>query len=410
MTIRLANWGQEFIQFQGCAKVTQVPQIANQKDRSCSFSVTHTTGAGGPRAGFLVTPHGSLETPCFLPVASHGDLRTISFEDAAECGTRIIMANGWHVYRRFGEETLQNAGGVHRLLNWGGAVFTDSGGYQVFSLRETATVTDEGVAFRSLTGDDVELLRPEDVVEIQKQIGSDIMTALDECPPYPCSKTRARSAMRRTNLWARRSMNAFRSMPSYYAHGQDLWGIVQGGVYEDLRKISVEELVQLDFGGYGIGGLSIGMPRTATREMTKLVCDLLPSDKPRHLLGTGLPCDILEGIEDGVDTFDCVLPLRKAERGVAYTRSGEVRYKDSPHTDVASMPLDSECSCQTCKQYSREELRHLYRTDKARASHLAAIHNLYFYHDMLAGARKAIRENRFSAYKEAFFSKWFASE
>jgi queuine tRNA-ribosyltransferase len=370
-----------------------------------SFSVTHSNGQNGPRTGLLQTPHGSFETPCFLPVATFGDLRALSFEDAVDSGTQIIMVNAWHLYNKVGPEKLQNIGGIHKLINWTRPIFTDSGGYQIFSFGENSKISDEGVVFTTSSGKNKELLTPEHVVNMQKHLGSNITTTLDDCAPYPCSYEHAKEAMLRTTLWASKSVGAFNQIHSFYSHGQDLWGIIQGGVYEDLRKRSVEDLVQMEFGGYGIGGLSIGMPRTAMREMTSLVCELLPFDKPRHLLGTGLPSDILEGVEDGVDMFDCILPIRKAQEGVAYTSSGIVRYRNSDHVSVADLPLDIECSCTVCEHYSREQLRRLYRSEKNVAVRLAAIHNLFFYHNLLEGAREAIRQNKFSTYKKTFLAK-----
>jgi queuine tRNA-ribosyltransferase len=315
------------------------------------------------------------------------------------------MVNAWHLYNKVGPKKLQNVGGIHRLINWTKPIFTDSGGYQIFSFGENSEISDEGVVFTDSSGKNMELLTPEHVVKIQKYIGSNITTTLDDCPPYPSSYEHSRAAMLRTTLWASKSVVAFNQIPSFYSHGQDLWGIVQGGVYEDLRKRSVEDLVQMDFGGYGIGGLSIGMPRTAMREMTSLVCEQLPFDKPRHLLGTGLPSDILDGVEDGVDMFDCILPIRKAQEGVAYTSSGIVQYRNLDKASLADLPLDTECSCPVCKHYSREQLRGLYQSDKNVAVRLAAIHNLFFYHNLLEGAREAIKQNKFSTYKKSFLAK-----
>ena len=270
-------------------------------DDAGSFSVVHSGDEGGARVGVLQTPHGTFETPCFLPVASHGELRNLTFEDAADCGSRLLMVNAWHVFRRAGAEELLKAGGLHGWMGWSHSVMTDSGGYQVYSLRETSRVDDEGVTFLSPEDGKEDQLTPERVIEIQRIIGSDVITVLDECPPYPCSKEAEQAAMERTHLWARRSVSAFQEMPPRYGRRQALWGSVQGGVSEDLRKISVDELSQHPFDGFGIGGLSIGMPPSVMREMTALVCERLPYDKPRHLLGTGLPPAILDGIEDGVD-------------------------------------------------------------------------------------------------------------
>lgn len=375
-----------------------------------SLSITHTSTESAARTGVLHTPHGNIDTPCFLPVASFGDLRALSFEEAGACGTQIVMVNAWHVYRNAGDEALGKTGGVHKWMNWPNAVFTDSGGYQVFSLRDTSSTSDEGVTFESANGNEPEKLTPEDVIRIQRVVGADIITTLDECAPYPASKKRTRSAMERTSRWARRCVKEFENTTPRYGNEQALWGIVQGGVFEKLRRISIEELVPLDFDGYGIGGLSIGMPHSVAREMTALVCEMLPQDKPRHLLGTGLPCDMLDGIEDGVDTFDCVLPIRKAQRGVAYTRYGEVRYKKNHPGDLADTPLDPECRCPACKNFSREQLRLLYRTEKTTASRLVAIHNLSFYHEVFNQARAAIRLDKFSVYKKAFSAKWSGEE
>lgn len=370
------------------------------------FSVSQSTGQSGPRLGCLRTGHGSVETPCFLPVASNGTLRAITFQQAADVGTKVMMANAWHVYRSTTPEKLREIGGAHRLMGWNGVLFTDSGGYQVFSLRENSELMDEGVSF----GGEGQSLTPETVIQMQKELGSDIMIALDDCAPFPCEKSRAEEAVRRTSLWGRECIKMHQQIPSVYAHRQQLYGIVQGGVHEDLRIRSIEDAAELDFDGFGIGGLSIGMARSAVREMTTLTCERLPAGKPRHLLGVGLPEQILEGIADGADTFDCVLPVRKAQRGFAYTRFGEVRYKAKERSRLKDGPLDAKCGCSTCATHSREQLRILYRTSQAAAGELATIHNLHFYHHVLDGAREAIRTNRFSTYLNDFSSRWKAGE
>jgi queuine tRNA-ribosyltransferase len=370
------------------------------------FSVTHSKGKSGPRVGCLRTAHGQSETPCFLPIATDGTLRGVSLEQAAACGARALMVNAWHVYRQTGPEVLRQAGGVHRLMGWDGVVFTDSGGYQVFSLKDTSQIDDSGVSFAL----DTEVLTPESAIEIQKHLGSDIMFVLDDCAPYPCDRQRAALAVERTTQWARRSLAAHRTMPARYAHHQELFGIVQGSMREDLRTRSAEEVAELGFGGYGIGGLSIGMPRTVIREMTVLTCEHLPFDRPRHLLGVGLPNQILEGIADGADTFDCVLPIRKAQRGIAHTRHGELRFKLAQPAATRDRPLDTACTCSTCAVYSREQLRLLFKSDKAQAGLLAAIHNLHFYHSVVDRARQAIREGRFTEYMNAFLADWQGAE
>lgn len=370
------------------------------------FTVTHAPAATGPRTGLLATGHGTCETPAFLPIASHGSLRAMTFEQAAACGTRILMANAWYIFGDSGPQVLREAGGAHGHLGWDRILCTDSGGYQVFSLKDDSRITDEGVTF----GSDGETLTPERVVEIQKHLGSDLMMVLDDCAPFPCPDERAEEAVRRTTLWAGRSVAAHRRLPGIYPHRQRLYGIVQGSTRETLRRRSIEELVPLGFDGFGIGGLSIGMPRSAIREMTRLTCELLPADRPRHLLGVGLPNQILEGIADGADTFDCVLPIRKAQRGVAYTRTGEVIYKRPQPEPLRDRPLDAACGCPTCRDWSREALRRLFKSDKAKAGEMAAVHNICFYHAVLAEARAAIREGRFDAYRGQFITDWEAGE
>jgi len=366
------------------------------------FEVTHASPSALSRVGWLHTAHGSFETPCFLPIASHGTLRALSFEQAKDCGTAVIMANAWYIFQMSGPEALRQAGGAHDYLGWNGCLFTDSGGYQVFSLKDQSKLEDAGVSF----GEGGEILTPERVVEMQKHLGSDIMMSLDDCAPYPCTTTRARDAVRRTSLWAVRSMTAHRGMAGLYGHRQHLYGIVQGSVYEALRRQSVEEIGNLGFDGFGIGGLSIGMPRAAIREMTALCSELLVPDAPRHLLGVGLPWQILEGIADGADTFDCVLPIRKAQRGVAYTRSGELYYKRPHPASHRDRPLEPSCQCNTCTSVSREQLRLLFKSDKAAAGTRAAIHNLYFYHQVATEARAAIKEDRLDHYIDDFREQW----
>lgn len=375
-------------------------------DASPFFHVIHVDPSSGARVGRLSTAHGMCETPCFLPVASHGTLRGLDFKEAAECGTAIVMANAWYLFKKTSVTALRQDGGVHGQIGWGGILCTDSGGYQVFSLKDKSEITDNGVFF----GEHGETLTPEYVVEMQRHLGSDISMILDDCAPYPCEKARARDAVRRTTLWAARSLATYNYVGSLHGRRQSIYGIVQGGIHEDLRRQSCREVALLGFDGFGIGGLSIGMPRTVVREMTAVCCDSLPIDKPRHLLGVGLPGQILEGIADGADTFDCVLPVRKAQRGVVYTRSGPLYYKRPHPSRSRDEPLDPTCGCSTCRVWSREELRLLFKSDKAAAGNLAGLHNLHFYHQILAGARKAVLENRFGIYKSDFVREWESGE
>ena len=367
------------------------------------FTITHSNGKKGPRAGIMHTAHGATETPCFMPIASNGSFRAITFEQVDQLETKLIMANAWHIYREHGPTKLKDIGGMHKILGWDHLICTDSGGYQAFSLRDTCYITDEGIVFGE--GED-ETLTPFKVIEMQKALGSDIMIALDDCASYPCTKERALEAVKLTRKWGIESLEAHKQIESQYGFKQYLYGIVQGSTFNDLRVQSSHDAGELDFDGYGIGGLSIGMTQAQAREMTAICTENLPFNKPRHLLGVGLPVQVLYGIYNGVDTFDCVLPIRKAQRGVVYTSMGEVRYKHVQPDNMKNEPLDPNCSCSTCKNYSREHLRRLFKTDKENAGELASIHNIYFYNDMMKNARRAIKEDRFDSYLKEFISNW----
>lgn len=369
------------------------------------FKVLYSNDQTGPRIGLINTGSCMTETPCFLPVASNGSFRSLTFDQAAKTGSRIIMINAWHVYNHIGEEKFKKEGGIHNVLNWNNIICTDSGGYQVFSLRENSRITDDGVVFGTAEN---EILTPYKVIKMQKIIGSNIIFCLDDCAPYPCNWQRAHKAVERTIQWGHESIKAHKQIPSLYGYSQYLFGITQGSTYNDLRIRSSRETGALDFDGFGIGGLSIGMKQKIITKMTRLTCEYLPDNKPRHLLGAGLPLQILLGIANGVDTFDCVLPIRKAQRGVAFTSFGEVVYKSLQTNKLKSSPLDPKCSCSTCTSYSREDLRQLYRTDRDKTSELASIHNLYFYNKMLEDSREAIRQNRFTQFYNDFFSRWKA--
>jgi len=366
------------------------------------FTITHSIGNKGPRTGIISTAHGTTETPCFMPIASNGSFRSLTFDQIDQLGTKLIMVNAWHVYREHGPVKLRESGGISKILGWKRLICTDSGGYQAFSLRDTCYITEEGVVFGE--GDN-EILTPFKVIEIQKALGSDIMIALDDCAPYPCTKERAIEAVQRTKKWGIESLAAHSQMESPYGFKQQLYGVIQGGMFNDLRIQSSLDAGELDFDGYGIGGLSIGMAQSQTREMTSVCTENLPFHKPRHLLGVGLPIQVLYGIENGVDTFDCVLPLRKAQRGVAYTSGGEVYYKHAQSECMMNEPLDPLCCCATCQNYTREQLRQLFKTDKVKAGELASIHNIYFYNNMMKNARIAIRENRFDSYLKDMASR-----
>ena len=356
------------------------------------FKVTHSTEKNGPRTGIMNTSHGITETPCFMPIASNGSFRSLTFDQIDQLDTKLIMVNAWHVYREHGPIKLREIGGIHKILGWNHLICTDSGGYQAFSLRDTCYINEKGIV---LGEGEYDILTPVKVIEIQKALGSDIMIALDDCAPYPCTKKRALEAVQRTKRWGVESILAHKQIDSQYGFSQYLYGVVQGSTFYDLRVQSSHDAGELDFDGYAIGGLSIGMTQSQAREMTLICTENLPFHKPRHLLGVGLPIQVLYGIKNGVDTFDCVLPLRKAQRGVVYTSGGEVYYKHVQPENMKNAPLDPQCSCTTCQKFTREQLRQLFKSDKAKAGELASIHNIYFYNDMMKNARIAIQENRF---------------
>lgn len=368
---------------------------------SYSFDLI-TTDPSGARGGRLVTDHGAVETPAFMPVGTQGTVKTMSSRDLEELGASIILANTYHLYLRPGENTIREAGGIHRFMSWNGPVLTDSGGYQVFSLSDLSRVTDEGVEFQSHLDGSRHLLTPAKVVNVQLEIGSDIMMVLDQCTSYPCDRPTASEAVTRTSLWAGQSVDEAGTRILRDGYERVLFGIVQGSVYPDLRERSVAELRKLDFPGYAIGGLSVGEPKAETLETVAMTTTLLPPDKPRYLMGVGFPEDIVEAIERGVDLFDCVMPTRNARNGTVFTSQGKVVLKNAAYTKDFG-PIDPDCSCETCSRYSRAYLRHLFNTGELLGPRLATFHSLYFYLHLLAEIRQVIREGSFQQWKENFY-------
>ncbi len=363
------------------------------------FDVDH-----GARRGHLETDHGGIDTPVFMPVGTLGTVKCLSSEDLREIGADIILANTYHLHLRPGEDIVAAGGGIQQFMSWHKPVLTDSGGYQVFSLADLNRVSDEGVEFQSHIDGSKHLFSPERVVDIQLDIGADIMMVLDQCVEYPCSRGRARDALERTTLWARRSKEHLirRAEPNPYQ--QVLFGIVQGSVFHDLRKRSVEEITALDFPGYAIGGLSVGESKDELLDMTELVTEILPVEKPRYLMGVGFPEDLVEGVARGVDMFDCVMPTRNARNGTVFTSQGKVVLKNTVNkTDFG--PIDPACGCDVCKNYSRSYLRHLFMAGELLGPRLATYHNLYFYLHLLAEIRQSIREGSFLLWRKEFYNK-----
>jgi queuine tRNA-ribosyltransferase len=363
----------------------------------------------GARHGLIETDHGSVETPAFMPVGTQGTVKALSARDLGEIGAGIILSNTYHLYLRPGERLIEEVGGIHRFMGWNRPVLTDSGGYQVLSLADLRSIEDEGVEFRSHLDGSTHFLTPERVVDIQLSIGSDIMMVLDECTKYPCESGRAEEAVDRTTLWAKRSLAARGPRIARGGYERVLFGIVQGSVYAGLRERSAREIVALDFPGYAIGGLSVGEPKQDTFEMVARTMAHLPENKPRYLMGVGLPEDIVEAVGRGVDLFDCVLPTRNARNGCAFTSRGKLVVKNAAYARESG-PLDPDCGCEVCRTYSRAYLRHLFNAGEILGPRLATYHNLYFYLHLLAEMRQVIREGRFLEWREGFYKTYSSAD
>lgn len=352
------------------------------------------------RRGRVNTPHGPIETPVFMPVGTAGTVKAMKPEEVRDMGAQIILGNTYHLYLRPGHEVVKAAGGLHKFMNWERAILTDSGGFQVFSLGAMRKISEEGVEFRSHIDGSKHMLSPEKSMEIQNALGSDIMMAFDECAPYPADRNYVKNSLERTTRWLKRCKEYHKNTEQ-----QSLFGIMQGGMYKDLRKQSAEEIVELDLPGYAIGGLSVGEPKEIMYEVMDDCVDYLPADKPRYLMGVGSPDCLFEGVERGIDMFDCVLPTRIARHGMAMTSQGRVNIKNAKYErDFA--PLDPNCDCYTCRNYSKAYLRHLFKSDEILSSMLMTTHNLHFLVNTMAGIRKAIEEDRFLEYKKEFYDSY----
>ncbi len=357
------------------------------------------------RAGTLTTDHGVIETPIFMPVGTQGTVKAIDQRTLKEeVDAPIILGNTYHLYLRPGMEIMEKAGGLHQFMNWDRALLTDSGGFQVFSLSELRKLKPYGVEFRSHLDGSKHLFTPEKVIEIERQIGADIIMPLDECTPYPCDYDYAKKSKELTSAWAILNKEAFEKSEPLYGHKQHLFGIVQGSVYKDLREASAKDLMNIDFDGYSIGGLAVGEPAEIMYELVDFTTDILPKNKPRYLMGVGRPENILEAIERGVDMFDCVMPTRNARNAYLFTSAGIVTIKNSIYKDDFS-PLDSECDCYTCKNFSKAYLRHLFNAREILAYELATIHNLKFYLNLIKEARKQILNDTFTEWKNKIINK-----
>lgn len=379
-----------------------------------SFSFTLQAKSGNARAGQITTPHGTIETPIFMPVGTAASVKTLDADDLRYVGAQIILGNTYHLFLRPGIDIIRNAGGLARFNGWRGPTLTDSGGYQAFSLKELRKITEEGIHFRSNIDGSPHLFTPEITLDVETAIGADIIMPLDVCIEYPCTHADADRAERQTFRWAERSKKHWMEVTEkveYDASIKDpvvgqfaptLFGIVQGSVYPDLRERSARSLVDLDFPGYSIGGLSVGEPKSEMFPLLELLNPILPENKPRYLMGVGTPADIVSSIERGVDMFDCVMPTRNARNGTAFTRFGRLNVKLAQFASDYR-PIDEECSCICCLNYSRAYLRHLINVSEIAGMRLLTLHNLHYYLSVVRSARQAILENRFVEFRESFF-------
>lgn len=357
------------------------------------------------RSGVIHTARGSFHTPAFMPVGTQAVVKAISSEELVDIGAEIILSNTYHLYLRPGYEIISTLGGLHKFMNWKRPILTDSGGFQVYSLSPLRKITDDGVEFRSHLDGSSHFLSPEKAIEIQFHLDSDILMCLDECTPYPADYEYTRSSLLLTTRWAKRCKESYQKHSNHQS--KTLFGIIQGGIYKDLRNESLEQLQEIDFDGYAIGGLSVGEPDEEKYEIINYITPLIPKDKPRYLMGVGDLLDVMTAVESGVDMFDCVMPTRNARNGTLFTSHGRISIKRSEFK-ADPMPLDSNCRCYTCRNYSRAYLRHLFMAREILSMRLNSIHNLYFYQSFFAQMRDAIREKRFQSFKkhwEGIFEK-----
>jgi queuine tRNA-ribosyltransferase len=366
------------------------------------FSVHHKDKNSKARVGEFFTGHGTVQTPIFMPVGTQGSVKAITQKVLeSEIKAEIVLSNTYHLYLRPGTKILEQAGGLHKFMNWQLPILTDSGGFQVFSLSELRKIKKDGVEFRSHLDGSKHFFTPKTVIEIQRSIGSDIIMPLDECTPFPCEYEYALKSKNLTSEWAILNKETFDSTNSLYGHEQFLFGIIQGSVYKDLREASIKDLVKLNFDGYAIGGLAVGESIETMYDITDFTTEFMPENKPRYLMGVGRPENILEAIARGIDMFDCVMPTRNARNAYLFTSTGIVSMRNAAYKDDFT-PLDENCNCYTCKNFSKAYLRHLFNAKEILALELATIHNLSFYLDLIRKSRQKIIEGGFNEWKDKF--------
>ncbi|WP_179395961.1 tRNA guanosine(34) transglycosylase Tgt [Lacticaseibacillus absianus] len=364
------------------------------------YHLIHTDKHTGARLGELITPHGTFPTPMFMPVGTQATVKTLAPEELDEMGAGVILANTYHLWLRPGEDLVEEAGGLHKFMNWDKGILTDSGGFQVFSLAEMRNITEEGVHFKNHLNGAKMFLSPEKAIAIENALGPDIMMSLDECPPFFESYDYVRKSVARTSRWAERGLRAHKN-PDW----QGLFGIVQGAGYRDLREQSAKDLVSLDFPGYSIGGLSVGESKEEMNHVLDFTTPLLPANKPRYLMGVGSPDALIDGVIRGIDMFDCVLPTRIARKGTVMTSHGRVVIKNAQYARDFT-PLDDQCDCYTCRNYTRAYIRHLLKADESFGERLTSYHNVYFLLHLMKQIREAIAADQLTEFREAYFEQY----
>ena len=352
------------------------------------------------RAGLLKTPNGTIETPVFMPVGTQASVKTLDYRDLEEIGAEIILSNTYHLHLRPGDDLIKRAGGLHKFMNWKRPILTDSGGFQVFSLGKLRKITEEGVYFNSHLNGEKLFISPEKSIEIQNNLGADIIMAFDECPPYPSEYGYIKQSLHRTTRWAKRCIDANKNKDE-----QGIFAIVQGGIFEDLREVSLSELLEFEdqFDGFAIGGLSVGENKDDMYRIFKHIGPKLPVDKPRYVMGIGDPLDMIEAVESGIDMMDCVLPTRIGRHGTAFTSNGKLVVKNKKYSEDLK-PLDENCNCYVCRNYTRGYIRHLFKSGEILGMRLTTYHNLYFLVNLMKDIRTAIIDKRFKEFKEKFLS------
>ena len=365
-----------------------------------SFKIEKKSSQCKARTGVIKTNHGTIKTPVFMPVGTRATVKAMNNDELKSIGSQIILSNTYHLYLKPGQEIIRKADGLHKFMNWDKPILTDSGGFQVFSLSDTRKISEEGVEFRSHIDGSKHFISPEKSMEIQNDLGSDIMMAFDECCPYPASHEYTENSMMRTLRWLKRCKEYHKN-----TENQNLFGIIQGGMYKDLREYSAKNTIEFDLPGYAVGGLSVGEPRDMMIDLLDFTTDFMPEDKPRYLMGVGSPDYLFESVEKGIDMCDCVLPTRIARNGTALTSKGKLVVKNAKYKEDFS-PLDDDCDCYACKNHTRAYIRHLLNVDEILGARLLSIHNLRFLIRLMEKIRTAIEEDKYMEFKDEFYQNY----